>query len=196
MSTFRIGNHVFHLQVVEYDTPEKLLLTERGAFSRMVQSTGATNAQYLRGLVFGEEGDNKIKREPMHINGEWKWMVSSSWTSAAQFAVSLNLASALKDLQVVEFEDSNNILNKTRAAVVTLQGILEGKEDEAIEETLNHYMVPRERWWSALYRIIEGLYLLITPIATNQKQWSFLFGKPVTRESSTKDKRAQGCMRH
>lgn len=147
-------------QVVEYDTPEKLLLTERGAFSRMVQSTGATNAQYLRGLVFGEEGDNKIKREPMHINGEWKWMVSSRWTSAAQFAVSLNLASALKDLQVVEFEDSNNILNKTRAAVVTLQGILEGKEDEAIEETLNHYMVPRERWWSALYRIIEGLAVM------------------------------------
>lgn len=77
------------------------------------------------------------------------------WTAAARFAVALNISSALKDLEVADFEDSN-ILNETRDAIVTLQGVLEGKHDEQIQETLNHYAVPRERWWSALYRAIEG----------------------------------------
>ncbi|KAK9267442.1 hypothetical protein L1049_009868 [Liquidambar formosana] len=38
-------------QVLEYDTPERLLLNEGSAFSGMVQSTGPANAQYLRRLV-------------------------------------------------------------------------------------------------------------------------------------------------
>ncbi|KAJ6728666.1 ABC TRANSPORTER C FAMILY MEMBER 11-RELATED [Salix koriyanagi] len=39
-------------QVLEHATPEELLSNEGSAFSRMVQSTGPTNAQYLYSLVF------------------------------------------------------------------------------------------------------------------------------------------------
>ncbi|KAJ4703014.1 ABC transporter C family member 2-like [Melia azedarach] len=45
-------------QVLEYDTPEELLSNEESAFSKMVQSTGAANAQYLRSLVLGEGENN------------------------------------------------------------------------------------------------------------------------------------------
>lgn len=40
------------MQVLEFDTPEDLLLKEESAFSRMVRSTGAANAQYLRVCTF------------------------------------------------------------------------------------------------------------------------------------------------
>ena len=55
---------------MEYDAPEKLLLNEGSAFSKMVQSTGAANAEYLRSLVLRDEQENKLKRESMHINGQ------------------------------------------------------------------------------------------------------------------------------
>lgn len=35
-------------QVLEFDSPEDLLSNEESAFSKMVQSTGPANAQYLR----------------------------------------------------------------------------------------------------------------------------------------------------
>ncbi|KAL8091101.1 ABC transporter C family member 12-like isoform X1 [Apium graveolens] len=44
-------------QVREYDAPEKLLSNETGAFSKMIQSTGVANAQYLYSLVLGGDGD-------------------------------------------------------------------------------------------------------------------------------------------
>lgn len=146
---FKVLSSIF--QVVEYDKPEQLLLMEDSAFSKMVQSTGGANAEYLRSLVIRDKGD------PMQqIRGE---RIFSRWSAAAQFAVSLNLTSALNDLQLVEVEvnDSSSVLKETRAAVITLQQILEGKHDEVIEETLNEYMVPRDRWWSTLYRVIEGM---------------------------------------
>ncbi|KAI3832402.1 hypothetical protein MKW92_043642, partial [Papaver armeniacum] len=37
--------------VLEFDTPEDLLSNEGSGFSKMVQSTGAANAEYLRSLV-------------------------------------------------------------------------------------------------------------------------------------------------
>ncbi|XP_071921349.1 ABC transporter C family member 12-like isoform X1 [Coffea arabica] len=147
-------------QVVEYDAPEKLLLNEGSAFSKMVQSTGAANAEYLRSLVLRDEQENKLKRESRHIIGQGNWLVSSHWTAAAKHAVAINLVSALKDLRVAEFDESNNIVHETRDAIVTLQGVLEGKHDEQIEETLNNYAVPRDRWWSALYRVIEALAVM------------------------------------
>ncbi|KAK6939317.1 ABC transporter-like, ATP-binding domain [Dillenia turbinata] len=49
-------------RVQEYDTPECLLLNEESAFSKMVQSKGAANAQYLWSLVLGG-GENKLGRE-------------------------------------------------------------------------------------------------------------------------------------
>ncbi|XP_030479473.1 ABC transporter C family member 12 [Cannabis sativa] len=46
-------------QVLEYDSPEALLSNEESAFSRMVQSTGSANAQYLHSLVL-EKTKNKM----------------------------------------------------------------------------------------------------------------------------------------
>ena len=39
-------NHIFQIQ--EFDTPEHLLSNDQGAFSKMVQSTGHSNAEYLK----------------------------------------------------------------------------------------------------------------------------------------------------
>lgn len=46
-------------QIVEYDTPERLISHE-GAFLKMVQSTGAANAQYLQDIVLGREGNKHV----------------------------------------------------------------------------------------------------------------------------------------
>lgn len=144
-------------QVLEYDTPEELLSNDRSAFSKMVQSTGAANAEYLRSLVLGGEGENKLGREDnRQLDGQRRWLASSRWTAAAQFALAVSLTSSQNDLQQLEIEDENSILKKTKDAVITLQGVLEGKHDKVIEETLNQYQVSRDGWWSSLYRMIEG----------------------------------------
>ncbi|XP_068657301.1 ABC transporter C family member 2-like [Aristolochia californica] len=147
-------------QVQEFDTPEELLSNEASAFSKMVRSTGAANAQYLRSLVVGD-GENRSSREKAkQQEGQRRWLASSRWAAAAQFALSVSLSSSQNDLQSLEFEDDNSILKKTKDAVITLQGVLEGKHDEAIEETLNHHQVPKERWWSSLFKVVEGLAMM------------------------------------
>ncbi|KAH9613030.1 hypothetical protein KSS87_002578 [Heliosperma pusillum] len=144
-------------KVVEYDTPERLLMKEESAFSKMVQSTGAANAQYLRSLAFGGEGENRsIGDETNKLDGERRWLASSRWAAAAQFALAVSLTSSQNDLQRLEIDDEDNILRKTKEAVITLQGVLEGKHDKVIEETLEQYQVPRDRWWSSLYKVVEG----------------------------------------
>ncbi|KAJ4703013.1 ABC transporter C family member 2-like [Melia azedarach] len=147
-------------QVLEYDTPEELLSNEESAFSKMVQSTGAANAQYLRSLVLGE-GENKLCREEnRQLDGERRWLASSRWAAAAQYALAVSLTSSHNDLQRLEVEDQNSILKRTKDAVVTLQRVLEGKHDREIEESLNQYEVSTEGWWSALYKMIEGLAVM------------------------------------
>ncbi|KAI3903564.1 hypothetical protein MKW98_032218 [Papaver atlanticum] len=141
-------------QVLEFDTPEDLLSNEGSGFSKMVQSTGAANAEYLRSLVVDSKA---AKEETKRQDGRRRWLASSRWTAAAQFALGVSLSSSYNDLQNLEIEDDNNILKRTKDAVVTLQGVLEGKHDKAIEEALDQYQVPRDRWWSALYRMVEGL---------------------------------------
>nr|XP_027086286.1 ABC transporter C family member 2-like [Coffea arabica]XP_027086287.1 ABC transporter C family member 2-like [Coffea arabica] len=146
-------------RVLEYDTPERLLQNEESAFSKMVRSTGAANAEYLRSLVFGGEGDNKLQRETQ-LDGQRRWLASSRWAAAAQFALAVSLTSSQNDLVQLEIDDDDNILKRTKDAVMTLQGVLEGKHDTVIEETLDQYQVSRERWWSALYKMIEGLAVI------------------------------------
>ena len=144
-------------QVLEYDTPEELLSNEGSAFSKMVQSTGAANAQYLRSLVLGGEGVNRMgKGEKKAVDGQRRWLASSRWAAAAQFALAVSLTSSQNDLQRLEIEDENSILKKTKDAVITLRGVLEGKHDKVIEESLDQYQVSRDGWWSALYRMVEG----------------------------------------
>ncbi|KAJ4837826.1 Multidrug resistance-associated protein 1 [Turnera subulata] len=148
-------------RVLEYDTPEALLSNEDSAFSKMVQSTGAANAQYLRGLALGGEGSSRLRREEnKQLDGQRKWLASSRWAAAAQFALAVSLTSSHNDLQRLEIEDENSILKKTKDAVITLQGVLEGKHDKEIEESLNHYEISRDGWWSALYKLIEGLAMM------------------------------------
>ncbi|CAN1249285.1 ABC transporter C family member 2 [Linum perenne] len=147
-------------RVAEHATPEELLSNEESAFYKMVQSTGSANAQYLRNLVFqGKEIAIDGKMTKNH-HGQRQWLASSRWTAAAQFALAVSLTSSTNDLQSFVTGDDNNILKRTKDAVVTLQGVLHGKHDEVIDNTLQQHQVPRERWWSTLYQIVEGLAMM------------------------------------
>ncbi|KAK4493262.1 hypothetical protein RD792_017859, partial [Penstemon davidsonii] len=150
-------------QVIEYDTPDNLLENEESEFSKMVQSTGAANAEYLRSLVARKVNEYRFKKEKgMHVDEEMRRLLSSHWNAATQYALVANLTSSIKDLQVSEsVDDNNNIINKTKDAVITLQEVLSGKHNKVIEEMLIQFEVPRYRWWSAFYRVIEGMRVLL-----------------------------------
>ncbi|KAM6551932.1 hypothetical protein CsatB_001740 [Cannabis sativa] len=148
-------------QLLEYDSPEKLLSNEESSFSRMVQSTGPANADYLRSLVLGEKPTvTGSDLEHKQLINQRRWLASSQWKAAAQYALTVSLAPSQNDLQQSDIEDKNNILLKTKDAVVTLQGVLEGKYEQDIDEALNRFEVPSDNWWSALYRIVEGLAVM------------------------------------
>ncbi|KAG1338494.1 ABC transporter C family member 2 [Cocos nucifera] len=156
-------------QVLEFDTPERLLLNENSAFTKMVQSTGAANAQYLRSLVFADAENRSRREETQKQEGLKRWLASSRWAAAAQFALAVSLTSSQNDLQQLQIDDNNSILRRTREAVVTLQSVLEGKHDNEIEETLDHYEIPKDRWWSSLYKMVEGLAVM-SRLARNRLQ--------------------------
>ncbi|KAG2688835.1 hypothetical protein I3843_09G112700 [Carya illinoinensis] len=157
-------------QVLEYDTPEELLLNDGSAFSRMVQSTGPANAQYLRSLVLGTgKEDKSSSEESKQLDGQRRRLASSRWAAAAQFSLAASLTSAWDDLQRSNFEDVNNILMQTKDAVITLEGVLAGRHDSNIDETLNMYQVSADRWWSSLYKVIEGLAVM-SRLANNRHQ--------------------------
>ncbi|CAN1821617.1 ABC transporter C family member 2 [Linum perenne] len=147
-------------RVLEYDSPEELLSRDDSAFSKMVQSTGSANSQYLRSLVLGGEGEGRPSKVNKQLEGQRKWLASSRWAAAANYALGVSLTSSHNDLQGLEIEDENSILNKTKDAVVTLQGVLEGKHDVAIEESLEQHQISREGWWSSLYKMVEGLAMM------------------------------------
>ncbi|XP_078150842.1 ABC transporter C family member 2-like [Carex rostrata] len=140
-------------KVLEFDTPENLLSTQESSFSKMVQSTGTSNAEYLRGLVFASE-EERSKRE------ETKRLMTTRWATAAQLALVTSLNSSQNEIQNLEIIDDANILNRTKDAVITLQNVLHGKHDSEIEDTLNQYQVPPDRWWSSLYKVVEGLAMM------------------------------------
>ncbi|CAL5367288.1 unnamed protein product [Camellia sinensis] len=144
-------------EVMEYDAPEKLLLNEASGFSKMIQSTGAANAQYLHSLVLrGGEGEDKSSGEEIFNGQQRRRVASSHWNSLLQPSLEM-------------MEDENNIVKKTKDAVVTLQEVLQGKHDEVIEKALDQYQFPSERWWSALYKVIEGLAIM-SRLAHNEVQ--------------------------
>jgi len=124
----------------------------------MVQSTGSANAQYLRGLVL-QKKESRLQMETKHLDSERQRSASSYWAAAANvaLAVSLNSNNALQILNIEDNDNSSdNILKRTKDAVITLQDVLEGKHNEDIENALYHYQVPADGWWSALYKIVEG----------------------------------------
>ncbi|XP_065882181.1 ABC transporter C family member 12-like isoform X1 [Euphorbia lathyris] len=144
-------------RVLEHGTPEELLSSEGNAFFKMVQSTGPANAQYLRSLVLEGERNKLNSDESKRKDGQRRWIASSRWAAAAQFALAVSLTSSQNDLHRLDIGDENNILNRTKDAVITLQDVLEGKHNQVIDDTLQQCHVPRDRWWLALYRIVEGL---------------------------------------
>ncbi|KAJ0017775.1 hypothetical protein Pint_11106 [Pistacia integerrima] len=147
-------------QVLEHDTPAALLLTEESAFARMVQSTGPANAQYLRSIVF----ENKLGREvSKRQDGQRRWLACSRWAAAAQFALAVSLTSSQNDLQRLDITDENDILKKTKDAVITLQGVIGGKHDKDIDESLQQYQVSREGWW--LLFLIKFFFFLFSGLA-------------------------------
>ncbi|RWR88755.1 ABC transporter C family member 2 [Cinnamomum micranthum f. kanehirae] len=162
-------------QVLEFDTPEDLLLKEESAFSKMVRSTGAANAQYLRSLVLGDDEIRSSREEVKRQDGQRRWLASSRWAAAAQFALAVSLTSSQNDLQRLEIEDENSILKKTKDAVITLQNVLEGKHDRVIEENLNQDQFPKERWWSSLFKVVEGLAVMSRLARNRLQQPDFAF---------------------
>ncbi|KAL3643736.1 Canalicular multispecific organic anion transporter 1 [Castilleja foliolosa] len=155
-------------QVVEFDTPETLLQKEDSAFSKMVQSTGSANAEYLRSLVVRDDSDGKRETEKQ-LDGQRRWIASSRWAAAAQFALAVSLTSSQNDLLQLEVSSEDGILKKTRDAVITLQGVLEGKHNKEIEENLDRHQISGDRWWSSLYKMIEGLAVM-SRLARNKLQ--------------------------
>ncbi|KAL8152436.1 hypothetical protein V2J09_010196 [Rumex salicifolius] len=167
-------------RVLEYDTPERLLLNEESAFSKMVQSTGAANAQYLRTLALEGRENKSVAETTSRQDGQRRWLASARWAAAAQFALAVSLTSSQNDLQHMEIEDDNNILKKTKDAVVTLQGVLEGKHNQEINDTLELHNVSGDRWWSALYKVVEGLATMSKLARNRLQQPDFNFeDKPV-----------------
>jgi ABC-type multidrug transport system fused ATPase/permease subunit len=147
-------------QVLEFDSPENLLSNEESAFSKMVQSTGPSNAEYLKSLVFGSVEERSRREEIKLQDIQRRWVASNRWAEAAQFALARSLTSSHSDLLALEAAEGNNILRRTKDAVITLQSVLEGKHNTEIDESLNQYQVPADRWWSSLYKVIEGLAMM------------------------------------
>lgn len=139
-------------QVGEYDTPENLLV-EDTAFCRMVQSTGPANSQYLSNLVF-ENKDKKLSG--VQVGSVKRQLASSQWSSEAQYALEMTLSSSINNFQKLHSEDGNNILSKTKDAVIMLHEVLGGKHEDDINSALDRHHFSKHGWWFALYKIIEG----------------------------------------
>ena len=71
---------------------------------------------------------------------------------------SVMFTSSQDEIQRSHIDDNNNILKNTKDAIITLQGVLEGKHDQIIDETLHQYKVSSDIWWSSLYKKIEGQF--------------------------------------
>lgn len=109
-------------------------------------------------LVFADVENRSRREETQKQEGLRRWLASSRWAAAAQFALAISLTSSQNDLQQLQIDDENSILRRTKEAVVTLQNVLKGKHNNEIEETLDHYEIPKDRWWSSLYKMVEGKF--------------------------------------
>ncbi|KAL2337305.1 hypothetical protein Fmac_011751 [Flemingia macrophylla] len=161
-------------RVLEYNSPEELLKNEGTAFYKMVQSTGPANAQYLCSLVFGRTENNSDEYNK-ELESQMRRLASTHWTAATQFAIAATLSSLHDHLQKPNSEEGEDFLDKTKDAVTTLQEVLVGKHDESIKETLNKYHIPTDRWWSTLYKVVEGLAVLKRLPLDNIQQEEFDF---------------------
>jgi ATP-binding cassette, subfamily C (CFTR/MRP), member 1 len=99
-----------------------------------------------------------LRREESKLQDvQRRWVASNRWAEAAQFALARSLTSSHNDLLAMEASEGDNIMRRTKDAVITLQNVLEGKHNTEIDESLNQYQVPADSWWSSLYKVIEGM---------------------------------------
>ncbi|PHT58702.1 ABC transporter C family member 1 [Capsicum baccatum] len=150
---------------------DRILLLDSGQDGSEYRSC---KCSILTSLVFGGEEGISIARDKQ-LDGQWRWLASSCWPAATQFALAVTLTSSRNDLVQLEIEDEYNILKKTKNAVITLQGVLEGKHDKDIQETLDQYQVSRDRWWSSFYKMVEGLAMMskMAPVRPHQADSEF-----------------------
>ncbi|KAL2611008.1 hypothetical protein R1flu_022700 [Riccia fluitans] len=154
-------------RVVEMDTPANLLLNENSAFAAMVQSTGAANAKYLQRIVMGEV-DMKAEMEEHALEEQRNMEAAARWASAARWALALSLTGSHEDLDALyATETGDSITTRTRDAAHTLQEVLLGHHDEAIENELRERQVPKERWWFYLLRVVEGLGVMAQEVRSS-----------------------------
>lgn len=130
-------------------------------------------AFHIQSLVLGEGGNKSRKGELKERDGHRNCLASLRWAAASQHALAISLASSYADLQKMEIEDENNVIARTKDAVLTLQCVLEGKHNEVIAETLNQLHVSQESWWSALYRVIEGTFRMSCCYSMLHIIWNF-----------------------
>ncbi|KAH7289296.1 hypothetical protein KP509_31G069200 [Ceratopteris richardii] len=151
-------------RALEMDTPEQLLSDSSSAFSRMVESTGSANAQYLKNIVM-EEVKSKAGANAISEKEIQRWGVSAKWAAATQWALAMSMTSSLETLgEVSNGNVDHTILEEAQGAVRVLQAILQGQHDDAIDGELSRRQVPRDRWWSALGRVIEGLAFMVRQV--------------------------------
>ena len=112
------------------------------------------------------DGEERLQREESKLQDiQRKWAASNRWAAAAQFALATSLASSHNDLLSLEVAEGNNILRKTKDAVIPLQSVLEGKHNTEIEESLTQYEVSPDSWWSSLYKVIEGIVAVLNSLS-------------------------------
>ncbi|GBG83673.1 hypothetical protein CBR_g37475 [Chara braunii] len=151
-------------KALEYDTPIRLLKKEDGAFASLVKSTGSANAQYLYGVA---TGDVDIQQQMTgQANGvEQKWAheaaVAQRWIRATKWALGMTLSASHNDLQQmasgVQDESEIPLLMSVHEAAGTLRRVLRGEHNEALREELQRSGVSEQRWWTTLFRLVEGL---------------------------------------
>ncbi|CAM6104569.1 unnamed protein product [Calypogeia fissa] len=154
-------------KVLEVDTPAKLVLNESSAFAGMVRSTGPSNARYLQEIVMGDV-DLKAERDENAAAEQRNLEASAKWASAARWALALSLTGSHQELDAICQSETprSTVLNRTRDAAHTLQEVLLGHHDDAIDEELKERQVSKDRWWFSLLRVVEGLGVMAQQVRT------------------------------
>ncbi|KAH6558767.1 hypothetical protein KP509_1Z046600 [Ceratopteris richardii] len=143
-------------QIKEMDTPRNLLADKSSLFSKMVESTGYSNAEYLRGVAMGEINldpqSNKQEKKIRSVGAPEKMEV------APEQVLATPVLSPLKDLEVFAAKGVvNGILQRTTDAVKTLHAVLQGQHDNEVDFELSQQQMAAEGWWTALLNALQGL---------------------------------------
>lgn len=109
-------------------------------------------------IVIGEV-DLQAEREENASLERRSLAASAKWASAARWALALSLTGSHQELDAICQSETprSTVLNRTRDAAHTLQEVLLGHHDDAIDEELKERQVSKDRWWFSLLRVVEGM---------------------------------------